>query len=137
PTDIWTTKPEVEVYPFGNSSVQPYTLRTVPLGAPEVRDLSKVPPDQLKTYPQQSGGQIHALEQLAGSRLKWHMEIGDDAYFSYVPLGSQKPRACISRMGGRKDRQIQERSRTTFNPIPPFAPATIEVDLRPFAGEEL
>jgi len=137
PTDIWTTKPEVEVYPFGNSSVQPYTLRTVPLGAPEVRDLSKVPPDQLKTYPQQSGGQIHALEQLAGSRLKWHMEIGDDAYFSYVPLGSEKPCACIYRMGVRKDGKIQELSRTTVNPIPPFAPATIEVDLRPFAGEEL
>jgi arylsulfatase len=137
PVDIWSTKPDIEVYPFGDSSIRPYQQRTVALGGTEVRDMSKVPADQQKTYPQQTGGQVHALEQLAGSRLKWHMEIGDNAYFSYVPLGAEKPCPCTYRMGIRKDGKLQELSKVTVQPIGPVAPAAIEVDMTAFAGQEL
>lgn len=137
PVDIGTTKPDIEVYPFGDTSMHVYQQRTVPLGGAEVRDLSKVPPDQLKTYPQQGGGQIHAIEQLAGSRFKWHVEIGDNAYFSYVPLGAEKPCPCTYRVGLRKDGKLQELSRLAVQPMARFAPAAVVVDLTPFAGQDI
>jgi arylsulfatase len=138
PLDIWTTPPEIEVYPFGDRSITPFQKRTVSLGGAEVRDMSKVPPDQAKTYPKESGGQIHALEQLAGSRLKWHTTVGDNAYFSFVPLGAEKPCApCSYRMGIRKDGKLEELSHVDVQPIGRFAPAAIEVDMTRFAGQEL
>jgi len=137
PLDVWSTKPEIEVYPFGDKSITPYQERMVTLGAAEVRDLSKVPPDQLKTYPKEGGGQIRAIDQLAGSRLKWHLELGDDAYFSFVPLGAEKPCACTYRMGLRKDGELKELSRLPVQPVARFAPAAVEVDLTPYAGEEV
>jgi arylsulfatase len=136
PLDIWSTAPEIEVYPSGTSA-EPFSKRTVTLGATEVRDLAKVPADLLKTYPEESGGQIHALEQLAGSRLKWHTGIGANAYFSYVPLGAEKACACTYRLAVRKAGRIEELSRTTVPALGRFAPAAIEIDMSRFAGQEL
>ncbi len=138
PLDVWSTAPDVEVYPFGDRSITPFLKRTVSLGGAEVRDMSKVPPDQAKTYPKESGGQIHAIEQLAGSRLKWHTTIGDHAYFSYVPLGAEKPCSpCTYRMGIRRNGTMEELSKVDVQPIGQFAPAAIEIDMTRFAGQEL
>jgi arylsulfatase A-like enzyme len=136
PLDIWSTAPEIDVYPSGTSA-EPFSKRTVTLGATEVRDLAKVPADLLKTYPEESGGQIHALEQLAGSRLRWHTGIGAGAYFSFVPLGALQACACTYSLRVRRDGRIEELSRTTVPPLGRFAPAAIEIDMSRFAGQEL
>ncbi len=136
PLDLWSTAPEIEAYPPGTAS-QPFEPRTVTLGATEVRDLAKVPAELLKTYPEESGGQIHALEQLAGSRLRWHTEIGAGAYFSYVPLGASKACPCTYRLAVRKDGRIEELSRTTVPPLGRFASAAVEIDMSRFAGQKL
>ncbi len=116
PIDVWSTKPDVEVYPFGDTSIQVVHPRTMTLPA---------------------GGQMHAFEQLAGARLKWHTEIGPNAFFSFVPLGAEKPCACTYRMGVRKDGTMQELSKLPVQPMAGPTPAAVEIDMSQFNGQEV
>jgi arylsulfatase A-like enzyme len=136
PLDIWATAPEIEVQSPG-ASTEPFKQRLFTLGAAEVRDLAKVPAAQLKTYPAESGGQIHAIEQLAGSRLRWRTQIGAGAYFSYVPLGAERACSCTYRVEVRQNGRIEELSQTTVPPTGRFAPAAIEIDMSRFAGQKI
>jgi len=137
PLDLWSTLPEVEAAAPAPPWSRPFTPRTVTLGAAEVRDLSQISPEQLKIFPQESGGQIHALEQRVGSRLRWHTGIGSGAYFSYVPLGDASVCPCTYRVSVRSHGQLAELSRTAVPPLGRFAPAAIEVDLARYAGQEI
>jgi arylsulfatase len=137
--DLWVVKPEIEMAPADAPGGRPSTQRIAFLGAEEVRDMSRVPPQQLAAFPKRTAGQIRALETRAASRLRWHVKLGDDAYFSFIPLGYEKfcP-SCLYRMGLRTAaNQIKELYRGDAKPVARFAPAAVEVDLSGFAGEEI
>ena len=133
-TDLWIEPPEVEMALHGKAS-RPFSKHISFLGAAEVRDMSKVPPQQLAAFPRRTAGQVRAVEQQVGSRLKWHLRLPKDAYFSFVPLGAEAPCPCTYRMGLRAGGRIEELYRVAVEPVGPIAKATAEVDLSPWAGQ--
>lgn len=135
--DLWQLKPEAEVLPGDNKWLRPAVQEIGFLGAEEVRDMSRVPAAQLAAFPRRTAGQIRVLEQVAGSRVKWRTRIGQEAYFSFIPLGTAKGCRCTYRFGVRADGQIKELFRTEASPVGPIAAATVEVDLAPYAGREV
>lgn len=136
--DFWLQRPQIELSPFANPAQNPLSRPLSFLGAAEVRDMSKVPPQQLIAFPRRTAGQIRALEQVAGSRLKWRVRVGEDSYFSFIPLGSTEPCACTYRMGLRDpEGKLQELFRGPAEPLGPFAPAAVEVSLADYRGKEV
>jgi len=135
--DLWQRRPEAEIVPGNSKWLRPAVQVIGYLGAEEVRDMSRVPPNQLIAFPKRTAGQIRVLEQLAGSRLKWRIRIGQDAYFSFIPLGTLKGCACTYRFGVRDAGVIKELSRVEALAAGSIAAATIEVDLSPYAGREV
>lgn len=136
--DLWQIRPAVEMTPGNNRWLRPAAQKISFLGAEEVRDMSRVPAQQLVAFPKRTAGQIRALEQMAGSRLKWRVRIGQDAYFSFIPLGSEKPCPCTYRFGVREaPGRIKELYRVETAPVAPLAPAAVEVDLTEYAGREV
>src|SRR5579862_7543924 len=102
--DLTKEGPFVEATPTGVNPDQVFTQRTAPLGATEVRDMSKVPPAQQQQFPQSSAGEIRALEQSTFSRLKWRVHVDDGSYVSFIPLGYEKPcPGCKYRFGIRDE----------------------------------
>ena len=135
--DLWAMRPAVEVMPGDNKWARPAVPKISFLGAAEVRDMRLVPPAQLAAFPRRTAGQIRALEQMAGSRLKWRVRIGQDAYFSFIPLGSEAHCPCTYRMGVRDAGVLKELYRVDAAPVNAFAPARVDVDLSAYAGHEL
>lgn len=135
--DLWQVKPEAEMVPGNNKWLRPAAQVIGYLGAEEVRDMSRVPARQLTAFPRRTAGQIRVVEQLAGSRVKWRMRIGPDAYFSFIPLGTQKGCACTYRFGVRDAGVIKELYRIEAQPVGPLAASTVEVDLSPYIGREV
>lgn len=136
--DLWQIKPEAEMTPGNNRWLRPAVQKISFLGAEEVRDMSRVPPQQLVAFPKRTAGQIRAMEQMAGSRLKWRVKIGQDAYFSFIPLGYEKPCPCTYRFGVRESPgKIKELYRVEAPPVAPLAPAAVEVDLTEYTGREV
>jgi arylsulfatase len=147
--DLWLDRPQIEVYPFGNRSARPDARGISFLGAAEVRDMSKVPPQQLIAFPRRTAGQVRALGQAAGSRLKWRLSVGRDAYVSFVPLGPAgadpaqggQACACTYRLGVRApDGSLHELARLPVEaptPLNPFAQAAVEVSLAAWEGQEV
>ena len=134
--DLWRIKPETESTP---AEWKKATIRQVSyLGAAEVRDMRFVPAQQLLHFPKRTAGQVKALEQRASSRVRWTIRPGQDAYFSFVPLGSTNGCACAYLVGVREaPDKIQELYRVTAAPVAPWAPAAVEVDLSPYAGRQI
>jgi arylsulfatase A-like enzyme len=130
-------RPEVEVMPGDNKWARPAVPKISFLGAEEVRDMRLVTPEQLVNFPKRTAGQVRALEQMAGSRLKWRVRIGPDAYFSFLPLGSEVPCPCTYRVGVRNAGVIKELYRIEAAPIGRFAPARVDVDLTEYTGHEV
>ncbi|HYH46816.1 MAG TPA: sulfatase [Thermoanaerobaculia bacterium] len=139
--DLWRERPQVEAYPFGDSSRRPFGRVISYLGTAEVRDLSRVPPQQLINIPKRTAAQVRALEQRAGSRLQWRVRVGPAAYVSFIPLGTpadRPPCACTFRMGVRSpDGAIHELSRLAVQPMGPIAQAVVEVPLAAWEGQEI
>jgi arylsulfatase len=139
--DLWRERPQVEAYPFGDSSRRPFGRVISYLGTAEVRDLSRVPPQQLINIPKRTAAQVRALEQRAGSRLGWRVKVGPAAYVSFIPLGTpadRLPCPCTFRMGVRSpDGAIHELSRLAVQPMGPIAQAAVEVPLAAWEGQEI
>src|SRR6202049_2428080 len=85
--DLTKEQPFVELTPPGVNEDQVFKQRTAPLGATEVRDMSKVPADQKQQFPQSSAGEIRAVEQTASSRLKWRGAARGRGSGGVLPLG--------------------------------------------------
>jgi arylsulfatase A-like enzyme len=134
--DLWRTNPVVESTP--PEWKEAVFRRISYLGAEEVRDMRLVPPNQLVTFPRRGSGQVQALEQRASSRVRWTVEPGRDAYFSFVPLGTVNGCQCTYRVGVREaPDKLAELYRVDAAPMGPFAPAAVEVDLSPYAGRRI
>lgn len=105
------------------------------LGREEVRDLDRVPEHRLRAVPFRRAPQVRVLEQAAGTRLVWPVELGREPYVSFIPLGwTGRPCRCLYRLGLR-DAQggLHELHRTTASAIGPRAPGAVELDLSDFA----
>ncbi|HBL27169.1 MAG TPA: hypothetical protein DD490_10075, partial [Acidobacteria bacterium] len=135
--DLWQLRPQAEVLPGDSKWLRPAVQTIGFLGAEEVRDMTRVPASQLRAFPRRTAGQIRVLEQVAGSRLKWRLKIGTDAYFSFIPLGTQKECACQWRFGVRDAGVIKVLFEAQAAVVDPFAAAVAEVDLSPYAGREV
>jgi arylsulfatase A-like enzyme len=136
--DLTTEKPIVEATPPAFSEDQSYKQRVAPLGAAEVRDLTRVPKDQLQQFPKGPAADVRVVEQTAGSRLKWRVHVDDGSYVSFVPLGYEKPcEPCKFRLGVRTAKYVQVLSELPAKPVASPAPKAIEVDLSQWAGEDL
>jgi arylsulfatase A-like enzyme len=135
--DLWQVRPVAEMTPGTNKWARPAVPKISFLGAAEVRDMRLVPAAQLAAFPRRPAGQIRALEQMAGSRLKWRVRLGPDAYFSFIPLGSEMPCPCTYRVGVRDAGTVKELYRVDAAPVGTFAPARVDVDLTEYTGREV
>jgi arylsulfatase len=136
--DLWAQKPVIEAKP----QMAPGAPVTVPLvsylGREEVRDLSRVPPRQLVNNPKRTAGQVRAIRQRAASRVAFPVEPGAEAYFSFVPLGSEMGCPCTYRVGVREESgPVREIYDAAARPVAPIAPATVELDLSAYAGKKI
>ena len=136
--DLWSLRPEVEVTPVANRWFHPTTQEISFLGSPEVRDLSRVPPEQLVHFPHRPAGQIRAIEQAAASRVRWRVRLGRSPYLSFVPLGYPRPCACGYRVTvsptGAAGAPV-EIYRAEAPPVRTFAPPAVTLDLSRWAAE--
>ncbi len=129
-------KPEVEATP---PEWRKATIRQISyLGAEEVRDLRLVPAKQLIAFPKRTAGQVKALEQRASSRVRWTIQPGREAYFSFIPLGTLNGCACVYLVGVREGPdKLDKLYRLDAEPVGPISPAAVEVDLSPYAGRRI
>lgn len=134
--DLWRTAPVTELTPL---EFKEATFRRISfLGTEEVRDLSRVPPEQLAAFPKRTAGQVRALEQRASTLIHWTIQPGRDAYFSFTPLGALNGCDCTYRVGVREPPdKVREIYRVKAEPMAPFAPAAVEVDLSAWAGRRI
>ncbi len=133
--DLWRAKPEVEATP---PEWRKATIRQISyLGAEEVRDLRLVPAKQLIAFPKRTAGQVKALEQRASSRVRWTIEPGRDAYFSFIPLGTLNGCDCVYLVGVREGDKLDKLYRLDAEPVGPISPAAVEVDLSSYAGRRV
>jgi arylsulfatase A-like enzyme len=129
-------KPEVESTP---AEWRKATIREISyLGAEEVRDLRLVPAKQLIAFPKRTAGQVKALQQRASSRVRWTIQPGREAYFSFIPLGTTNGCVCTYRVGIREaGGKLAELYRVDAEAVGPIAPAAVEVDLSSFTGRRI
>ncbi|HVF60028.1 MAG TPA: sulfatase [Thermoanaerobaculia bacterium] len=138
--DLWSTKPVVETPPPGSRWLRASTQTISFLGTAEVRDMAKIPPSQLVAFPRRTAGQVRAVAQTAGSRLRWRVVLGTEPYLSFVPLGTEAGCACTYRVtvravaGGERAGAERELWRRPVTPVEPIAPAAVELPLAPWAN---
>src|ERR1700726_3164438 len=136
--DLTKEQPFVELTPPGVNEDQVFKQRTAPLGATEVRDMSKVPADQKQQFPQSSAGEIRAVEQTASSRLKWRVHVDDGSYVSFIPLGYEKPcPGCKFRFGIRRPNEVKVLYELDAKPLAAPAPKAVEIDLSEYADQDI
>jgi arylsulfatase len=136
--DLTREKPFVEATPPGIDEDQAYKQRIAPLGPAEVRDLSRVPKDQLQQFPKGSAAEIRVLDQTASSRLMWRARVDEGSYVSFIPLGCEKPCGPSKfRFGVRTGNRVEVLYELDARPVSSPAPRTVEVDLSKFAGDEV
>lgn len=100
--------------------------------------MSQVPADQLVHFPKRTAGQVEALEMQAGTRIHWAVEVGQDAYVAFTPLGSEGDCLCTYRVGVREaPGKLRELYRVESAPVGAIAPAEVEVDLSGYAGRRV
>ncbi len=133
--DLWLAKPAVEVPPPGSRWLRASTQVISFLGSAEVRDMAQVPASQLVAFPRRTAGQVRALAQTAGSRVRWRLRLGAEPYLSFVPLGSEAGCACTYRVAARgPGGGERELFRRPVVPVAPIAPAAVELPLAGWAG---
>lgn len=136
--DLWKLPPVVEAKPQMALGAHVTVPLVSYLGREEVRDLSRVPPRQLVNNPKRTAGQVRAIRQRAASRVAWSVEPAQDAYFSFVPLGSEMGCACTYRVGVREGGgPIREIYDAAARPVASIAPAAVELDLSLYTGQKI
>ncbi|MCB1036203.1 MAG: hypothetical protein KDD47_20435, partial [Acidobacteria bacterium] len=133
--DLWVNRPEVEVEAPGVR--RSWVRRIAYYGSREVRNPKTVAPIQFDRVKQLPASEIRALEQVLGSRLRWQVEVGKEAFFSFIPLRDERLHLPVDyRVSIRPDGGEETVLRTV--PAPTLVPpgqATEYVDLRPYAGQ--
>ena len=112
-----------------------WTSRIGYLGTEEVRDMRKVPKRQLVVFPFRRAPQIRVIDQRAGTRLAWPVDLGHTPYVSFIPIGwRDRPCPCLYRLGLRDARgTLHEIYRTEVDPTEPLSRGAVEIDLSDYA----
>lgn len=133
--DLWVQAPEIEIKPSYAGHQKLAEREMVYLGPAEVRNVQRLSTVQLESVPTLPASEIRALRQMAGSRLRWHVELGQEPYLSFIPLRNEKDsEPCIYRVGVRTaDGELAELHNDTARLMPP-GPAPVIVDLGAYAG---
>ncbi|MEO8504252.1 MAG: sulfatase [Acidobacteriota bacterium] len=134
--ELWSLPPQIEIRAFPGRN-HPLSRPVVSfLGAEEVRNLELVPAKQLEAFPKRPAGQVNALKQTLGSRLKWSLQLGEQPYLSLTPLSCSRP--CTLRAGVRAaSGEITELFHQPSGPASVFAPAAAELDLARWRNQEV
>ena len=135
--DLVKLRPEIEARPEGarGRMIAPLTSY---LGSEEVRDLRRVPAWQLARSPRRTSGQVRALQQRAATRVRWTLQPGQEAYLSFVPLGTEALCPCTYVVNVREEGgQAVELHRSPVRPVAVVAPRAVEVDLSRYAGRTI
>lgn len=90
-TDLTTKEPRIEAE-RPERWAGAWEARLGFLGREEVRDLDRIGPQPVPL----PAKQIRVLEQRAGSRLVWPLELGSGPVFTFVPLGTRGPPCACS-----------------------------------------
>ena len=132
-TDLWQTAPRVEQVPPQSRWEVPWRWILGPLGSADVRA------DRSAPEPPIPAPSIRVLEQGFGSRLAFPLEIGSDAYFSFVPLGvDQGVCECAYRVRVRDaSGQLHALALVQARPRSDPAPMVETVDLDAFDGQRV
>lgn len=112
-----------------------WTARIGYLGSEEVRNLDLVPASQLQAFPFRRAPQIRVVEQSAGTRLAWPVDLGRTPYVSFIPIGwRDHPCPCLYRLGLRDARgALHELYRTKVDATTPLSRGAVEIDLSDYA----
>ncbi len=134
--DFWQEPATVERR--GGGEWPPLVRRTAWLGAREVRDPVALAARGGGAVAQLSAGEVRALEQLPGSRVGWRVRLGEEPYFSFVPLREEeipyyRYEVLVRDLRGRL---VAIHRAPAPEPVPPAA-AAVAVDLGRWAGEEI
>lgn len=133
--DLWFDRPHIENL-AGERLPHQVVREKVPYGAAEVRDLE---PEQRRRQRRLSAAGINVLEQYVGSRLVKRVQLGQEPYFSFVPLPLEaQPCRCLYSVAVRDADGV-------LHPVaeipavlelrPP--PARQDIDLQAFAGQQV
>ena len=135
--DLAAETPIVEAAP--SAAAAPFRQGIGYLGREEVRDAARAPTGRRGTLPVRRAPQIEVLEQAAGVRLAWPVELGESPYASFIPVGwRERPCRCRYRFGVRDgEGEIHELHRVEAGEAARLAPGAVEVDLAPFAGRRV
>ncbi len=137
--DLWAREPVVEQVGRTLEFGPVWQRRVAHLGAHEVRDRAVVPAESFAHVPWLPASEVHALEQVMGSRLAWRLELGDEPYFSFIPLRDEthhQPlihRVAVRAAGGEAELLLE---REAPQLVPP-GQATETVDLALWAGQSV
>jgi arylsulfatase len=136
--DLVALRPEIEAKPPAGEKARIAAPLISYLGSEEVRNLHLVPARQLSQNPRRTAGQVRALRQRAASRVRWTLEPGREAYFSFVPLGSEMGCPCTYVVSAREaGANAVELHRSPARPVAVLAPRAVEIDLSRYAGRRI
>jgi arylsulfatase len=136
--DLVALPPEIEAKPPAGEKARMIAPLISYLGSEEVRNLSLVPARQLAQNPRRTSGQIRALRQRAASRARWTVEPGEEAYLSFIPLGSEMGCPCAYVVSAREEGgNAVELHRSPARPVALLAPRAVEIDLSRYAGRTI
>ena len=135
--DLASETPRVEVDRHG--SAVPFLQGVGYLGREEVRDGSRAPRRKVRSLPVRRAPQIQVLEQAPGVRLAWQVELGEDPYASFIPVGwRDRPCRCRYSFGVRDAHgELHELYRAEAEEVTRLAPGTVEIDLADFAASRV
>lgn len=143
--DLWLDTPSVAYQPEELGQQKAWSRQVVYLGASEVRELDKVTAFQRQNIPRLAASEVRALQQVAGSRLAFTVEVGDQPYFSFIPLVDRRhPWATLYRVSARgvegasesqTAAQVLHEEWVRVRALP--AQAAVTVSLEAFAGQTI
>lgn len=114
------------------------TLQAValPLGPEEVRP--QLPAAERLQVARLPAAEVRAFSQPGGSRVRWRLRLGEQAYFSFVPLGKRGADPLRYQVAVRLLDGTERALWAAPAPSPGrFAAAAVTVDLSPFAGQSV
>ncbi|MDY7091782.1 MAG: sulfatase [Acidobacteriota bacterium] len=143
--DLWLDDPSIAYQPEELGQQKAWSRQVVYLGANEVRELDKVTAFQRQQIPRLAASEVRALQQVAGSRLVFTVEVGDQPYFSFIPLVDRRhPWATLYRVSARAlgepsqggaEEQVLHEEWVRVRALP--AQAAVTVSLEAFAGQTI
>ena len=137
--DLVSQKPAIDQTSPDIGGAKPSKRVISYLGLKEIRDRAVVHPSNFERVPQLSAGELRALQQVVGTRLRWSVELGQEPYLSFIPLRNDERRLpFVYRVGVRvDDGPLRILHETEARSVAPPGQAKEYVDLSEYAGKTI